>query len=133
MFQNIPDELLFGPGGIDMVKIQVQIHCGLRPEDEFKDVMNASMDTRRKPNESITTWLCRAKQAWMVAESNQICTNPDITKIWLLEQGARLSTTQAQQFHTLMMGHEADLRSEKNHTLLWTESQSLTARRVKPS
>ena len=68
LVQNIPDELLFGPGGIDMVKTQVQIQCGLRPEDELKDVMNASMETRRKANESITMWLCRAKQAWMVAE-----------------------------------------------------------------
>ena len=46
----------------------------------------------------------------MIAEINQICTNLDATKIWLLEQGARLSPTQAQQFNTLMMGHENDLR-----------------------
>ena len=81
---------------MSMVMSQVQIHCGLRPEDEKKDVMNASMDTKRKANESITTWLCRVQQAWMIAENNQICTNPDPTKIWLLEQGARLSPSQAQ-------------------------------------
>ena len=79
-------------------------------EDEQKEVMNASMDVKRKANESITTWLCRVQQAWMIAENNQICTNPDSTKIWLLEQGARLSPSQAQQFNTLMTDHENDLR-----------------------
>ena len=81
IFQNVPDGFLFGLDGMDMGMKQVQIHCGLRPEDEMKDVMNASMDTKRKVNESITTWLCRVQQAWMIAEINQICTNPDATKI----------------------------------------------------
>ena len=63
LFQNIPDALLFGPDGIDMVMKQVQIHCGLRPEDELKDVMNASMDTKRKLSDSLTTWLCRVQEA----------------------------------------------------------------------
>ena len=85
----------------------------------MKDVMNASMDTKRKVNESLTTWLCRVQQAWMIGEINQICTNPDATKIWLLEQGARLSPTQAQQFNTLMMGHEHDLRyAEKTYLVV---------------
>ena len=119
IFQNVPDAILFGPDGMSMVMSQVQIHCGLRPEDEKKDVMNASMDTKRKANESITTWLCRVQQAWMIAEINQVCTNPDATKIWLLEQGARLSPTQAQQFNTLMMNHENDLRyAEKTYLVV---------------
>ena len=85
----------------------------------MKDVMNACMDTKRKVNESITTWFCRVHQAWMIAEINQICTNPDPTKIWLLEQGARLSPTQAQQFNTLMMGHESDLKyAEKTYLVV---------------
>ena len=46
----------------------------------------------------------------MIAEGNQICTNPDVTKLWFLEQGARLSQIQAQQFNNLMMNHENDLR-----------------------
>ena len=114
LFQNIPDEYLFGPDGIDLVMIQVQIQCGLRPEDEFKDIMNASMETKRRTNESIAMWLYSVKQAWVVVENSQVCLNPDVTKIWLLEQGARLSTTQAQQFHTLMMGKETNLRHAEN-------------------
>ena len=132
MLQNIPDECLFGPDGVDLVKTQVQIQCGLRPEDELKDVMNASMETRRKANESITMWLCRVKQAWMVAESSQICFNPDITKIWLLEQGARLSTTQAQQFHTLMMGNEADLRHAEKSYLVVDRVAEPDGKKTKP-
>ena len=57
IFQNVPDAILFGPNGMSMIMSQVQVHCGLRPEDEMKDVMNASMDVKRKANESITTWL----------------------------------------------------------------------------
>ena len=48
---------------MNIVMNQVQTHCGLRLEDEMKDVMNASTDTKRKANESITTWLCRVQQA----------------------------------------------------------------------
>ena len=97
-----------------MIMSQVQIHCGLRPEDERKDLMNAAMDTKRKVQETIPAWLSRVRQAWLVAENHQICTHPDTTKIWLLEQGARLSPAQALQFSGMMLDHETDLaRAEK--------------------
>ena len=108
IFQNVPDEVLFGHNGMTMIMSQVQIHCGLRPEDERKDLMNAAMDTKRKVQETITAWLSRVRQAWLVAENHQICTHPDTTKIWLLEQGARLSPAQALQFSGMMLDHETE-------------------------
>ena len=53
IFQTIPDAILFGPDGMSMIMSQVQIHCGLGPEDERKDVMNASMETKRQAHETI--------------------------------------------------------------------------------
>ena len=86
LFLHTPDDDFFGPGDMELVMNQIQIECGLRTEDEFKDIMSQSMETTRRRNKTIQMWFSRVEQAWLVAEINRVCHNPDITKIYVLEQ-----------------------------------------------
>ena len=83
-----------------------------------RELMDASMDTKRKAHETIPAWLSRVTQAWLVAGNHQICTNPDTTKLWLLEQGARLSPSQALQFSAIMLDHENDEMEDATNVLI---------------
>ena len=89
---------------------QVRIHCGLRPGDEIKEIMTKANGIERKNCESISMYLSRCLQNWMVAERSGGCTVPDVMKLHLLKKGPHLTDTQVDQYHTMTIDKPWDLQ-----------------------
>ena len=88
---------------------QVRIHCGLRPGDEVKDIMTKANDIERKKGETLSMYLSRCLQNWLVAERSGVCVLLDVMKLHLLKKGAHLSDSQVDKYNIMTIDKPWDL------------------------
>ena len=88
---------------------QVRIHCGLRPGDEVKDIMTKANDIERKKGETLSMYLSRCLQNWLVAERSGVCVLLHVMKLHLLKKGAHLSDSQVDKYNIMTIDKPWDL------------------------
>ena len=88
---------------------KVRIHCGLRPGDEVKDIMTKANDIERKKCETLSMYLSRCLQNWLVAERSGVCVLLHVMKLHLLKKGAHLSDSQVDKYNIMAIDKPWDL------------------------
>ena len=94
LFASTPNSLLMTAGGVEYVMSQVEIHSGVRPDDEIKEVMERVNDAVRRKDEALATFAIRCTQELNLAERRGICRLPDTMKLHMLKKGAKLTEPQ---------------------------------------
>ena len=111
-FVNASDDDLFHEDSLNYMLDLIAVYVGIRPGDEATEFVNQIWDNNlRGKDEPPAAWLIRQNRKFMMCRTALGFEIPTMVKIKLLENGARFTERQRDQFIQLTHGKRNDLKT----------------------